>query len=51
VTQHVASLLFLLAGLAFRYAWVGAGRASAADDAAVARAARTPARTLGRERA
>ena len=38
--QHVASVLFLLAGLAFRFAWVGAGRASAADDEAVAQAAR-----------
>jgi hypothetical protein len=28
--------MYLAAGLAFRYAWVYAGRASAADDAAVA---------------
>ena len=38
--QHVASVLFLLAGLAFRFAWVGAGRTSAADDEAVALTAR-----------
>jgi formate-dependent nitrite reductase membrane component NrfD len=39
-TQHVASCCHLGAGLAFRYAWVGAGRASARDDEAVARMAR-----------
>jgi polysulfide reductase-like protein len=38
--DHAASALILAAGLAFRYAWVGAGRASAADHAAVAAAAR-----------
>ena len=48
--QHLTSLLFLGAGLAFRYAWVGAGRTSANDDIGVAAAARTKARTLGRER-
>ena len=31
-----ASLLYLAAGLMFRYAWVGAGRLSARDDRAVA---------------
>ena len=35
-----AGVLTLTAGLAFRYAWVAAGRASAADDVAVAQTAR-----------
>ena len=39
-SEHVTSGLFLAAGLAFRYAWVGAGRPSATDDEAVARMAR-----------
>src|SRR6185436_9103689 len=34
--HHVASALYLAAGLTFRYAWVGAGRLSARDDRAVA---------------
>jgi formate-dependent nitrite reductase membrane component NrfD len=34
--DNLSSVLYLAAGLAFRYAWVYAGRASAADDAAVA---------------
>ena len=34
--HHLASLLYLAAGLMFRYAWVGAGRPSAQDDRAVA---------------
>jgi hypothetical protein len=38
--DHLASALYLGAGLAFRFAWVGAGRNSAQDDVAVARAAR-----------
>jgi hypothetical protein len=38
--QHAASALFLLAGVAFRYAWVGAGRTSAHDDEGVALTAR-----------
>lgn len=38
--HHVASLCYLASGLAFRYAWVGAGRDSARDDEAVARMAR-----------
>jgi len=38
--DHVATVLYLGAGLAFRFAWVAAGRNSAGDDAAVARAAR-----------
>jgi hypothetical protein len=50
VPEHLTSALFLGAGLAFRYAWVGAGRSSAADDLGVAAAARTKARTLGKER-
>jgi formate-dependent nitrite reductase membrane component NrfD len=50
-THHVASVLYLAGGLAFRFAWVGAGRASATDDEVVARMARTPASDLGRERA
>ncbi len=47
--HHLASVLYLLAGLAFRFAWVGSGRASALDHDAVARAARTRPRDLGRE--
>lgn len=38
--HHVASGLYLGGGLAFRYAWMAAGKASAGDDAAVARMAR-----------
>ena len=38
--SHASSALFLLAGLGFRFAWVGAGRTSAHDDEAVARMAR-----------
>jgi hypothetical protein len=40
VSHHLASLCYLAGGLAFRYAWVGAGRTSAGDDDAVARMAR-----------
>ena len=43
VADHGASGIFLMAGLAFRYAWVTAGGASAADDHAVARTARAQA--------
>jgi hypothetical protein len=39
-THHVASVLYLAGGLAFRYAWVAAGHNSATDDKAVARMAR-----------
>jgi formate-dependent nitrite reductase membrane component NrfD len=39
--HHLASLLYLAAGLLFRYAWVGAGRVSARDDEAVAKMHRT----------
>ncbi len=38
--SHTASALFLIGGLAFRYAWVHAGRSSAHDDEAVALTAR-----------
>ena len=38
--DHLVSLLYLGAGLAFRFAWVAAGRNSARDDAAVAHTAR-----------
>jgi hypothetical protein len=38
--HHIASVLYLLAGLAFRYAWVGAGRQSARHDEVVAQMAR-----------
>jgi len=38
--HHLASVLYLAAGLLFRFAWVGAGRESARDDEAVARMAR-----------
>ena len=38
--HHVASVLYLAGGLAFRYAWVAAGHNSATDDRAVARMAR-----------
>lgn len=38
--HDLASLLYLLAGLLFRFAWVGAGRRSAGDDEQVAAMAR-----------
>jgi formate-dependent nitrite reductase membrane component NrfD len=38
--HHLASVLYLLAGLGFRFGWVAAGRASAHDHEAVAAAAR-----------
>ncbi len=38
--HHVASGLYLAGGLAFRFAWIEAGKASAGDDEAVARMAR-----------
>ena len=38
--HDVASVLYLLAGLSFRYAWVGAGKLSASDHEAVAKTAR-----------
>jgi formate-dependent nitrite reductase membrane component NrfD len=39
--RQLDGVLYLAGGLAFRYAWVAAGRASAADDEAVARTARS----------
>jgi hypothetical protein len=50
-THHVASALYLLGGLSFRFAWVEAGRNSANDDEAVARMARVHSADVGRERA
>ena len=47
--DHAASSLFLLAGLAFRLAWLSAGKASAADDEGVALSARRKAAVVGRE--
>jgi hypothetical protein len=38
--HHLASLLYLTAGILFRYAWMGAGKASARHDAVVAEMAR-----------
>jgi formate-dependent nitrite reductase membrane component NrfD len=53
--HHVASLLYLSGGLAFRFAWVEAGKASARDDEAVATTARgrtgSRARTSAKRRA
>jgi formate-dependent nitrite reductase membrane component NrfD len=40
--EHAASLIYLAAGLMFRYAWVRSGPVSARDDEAVAQAARSP---------
>jgi formate-dependent nitrite reductase membrane component NrfD len=39
--QHTASILYLIAGLLFRYAWVTAGPHSARDDRVVAEMARS----------
>jgi formate-dependent nitrite reductase membrane component NrfD len=50
-THHFASVLYLLGGLSFRFAWIEAGRNSAGDDEAVARMARVRAADMGRERA
>jgi hypothetical protein len=38
--EHAASVVYLAAGLTFRYAWVRLGPVSARDDRAVARMAR-----------
>jgi hypothetical protein len=46
-TRHASGALFLAGGLAFRYAWVAAGRASAAAHEDVARNARSSAREVG----
>ena len=40
-SRQLSGALFLAAGLAFRYAWVAAGKASAADDEDVARNTRS----------
>jgi formate-dependent nitrite reductase membrane component NrfD len=40
-THHLASVLYLVAGLLFRYGWVGAGPPSARDDRVVAQMARS----------
>ena len=50
-THHVASGLYLAGGLAFRFAWIEAGRVSARDDEAVARMARTRGGGVTREEA
>lgn len=50
-THHVASVLYLLGGLSFRFAWIEAGRVSATDDEAVARMHRVGSAGVGRERA
>jgi hypothetical protein len=50
-THHVASVLYLLGGLSFRFAWIEAGRNSAHDDEAVARMHRVGSSGMGRERA
>jgi formate-dependent nitrite reductase membrane component NrfD len=42
-THDLASCMYLLAGLLFRYAWVGAGQINARDDEVVAKMAREPA--------
>jgi hypothetical protein len=49
--HHLASVLYIASGLLFRFAWVEAGKASARDDEAVARMARTKEHPLGAERA
>jgi formate-dependent nitrite reductase membrane component NrfD len=46
-SRHISGSLFLAGGLAFRYAWVEAGKASAADDEDVARNARSSGRGGG----
>ena len=46
--HHLASVLYLAAGLLFRYAWVGSGRTSALDDDAVAQSARSKRWSAGR---
>jgi formate-dependent nitrite reductase membrane component NrfD len=49
--HHLASVLYLLGGLSFRFAWVEAGRHSAHDDEAVARMSRVRGGGVRRERA
>jgi formate-dependent nitrite reductase membrane component NrfD len=50
-THHLASVMYLLGGLAFRYAWVAAGQNSSNDDRAVARMGRVEGGDMRRERA
>jgi hypothetical protein len=50
-THHVASVLYLLGGLSFRFAWIEAGRRSARDDEAVARMSRVRGGGLRQEQA
>jgi hypothetical protein len=50
-THHVASALYLLGGLSFRFAWVEAGKISARDDEAVARMSRVRGGGVRREQA
>jgi Polysulphide reductase, NrfD len=50
-THHLASVLYLLGGLSFRFAWVAAGKTSARDDEAVARMSRVRGGGVRRERA
>jgi hypothetical protein len=50
-THHVASVLYLLGGLSFRFAWIEAGRNSARDDEAVARMSRVRGGGVRREQA
>ena len=47
--HHLASLLYLTAGVLYRFAWIEAGRASAEDHETVALMARRRARLIGRE--
>ncbi len=49
--HHLASVLYLLGGLAFRFAWIAAGQNSSNDDRAVALAGRVPGGGVRRERA
>jgi hypothetical protein len=50
-THHLASVLYLLGGLSFRFAWVEAGKISARDDEAVARMSRVRGGGVRREQA
>jgi formate-dependent nitrite reductase membrane component NrfD len=47
--HHLASVMYLLAGLAFRYAWIAAGHNSSNDDRAVARMGRVQPSDTGSE--
>jgi hypothetical protein len=50
-THHLASVLYLLGGLSFRFAWVEAGKSSARDNEAVARMSRVGGGGVRREQA